>query len=99
MRGVGVDTSKVGVSVARMPLEQGSDSSSKTLTLRERAVLEYFAEGLNDREIAVRFRLRRSEISVIRRRAAKKLAARIASEHPFQIREVVLARPLNCAAL
>jgi DNA-binding CsgD family transcriptional regulator len=82
-----------------MPFEQHSDSSSDKLNLRERAILEYFAEGLGDSEIALRFRVSRSEISVIRRRAAMKLAARIASEHPFHIREVVISQPLESVAL
>jgi DNA-binding CsgD family transcriptional regulator len=69
---------------------QDSDSSPGRLNLSERAIMEYYAQGLGDREIAVRFRVSRREISFIRRHAVTKLAARISSAHPFQIREVML---------
>ncbi|HEY5079276.1 MAG TPA: hypothetical protein VII43_05495 [Opitutaceae bacterium] len=35
------------------------------------------------------------EIAALRHHAATKLSARISSDHPFQIREVVLNRPLD----
>lgn len=82
-----------------MSPERDSGSSPGKLSLRERAVLEYFAEGLGDREISVRLRVSQREISAIRRHAATKLAARIASAHPFQIREVVIAHSLDSVAL
>jgi DNA-binding CsgD family transcriptional regulator len=67
-------------------------SPSGALNLRELAFLEYRAEGLSDREIAVRLQISPRETSAIRGRAATKLAARVATSHPFQIHEVVLAR-------
>jgi len=82
-----------------MSFEQDSESSSGTLSRLERAILEYFAEGPSDREIAVRLGLSRRGISVIRRHAAAKLAVRIASAHPFQISEVVLGRSLDAPVL
>jgi len=42
-----------------------------------------------------RSRQGRREISTLRAGAATKLAVRIASAHPFQIHEVVLAQPLD----
>ena len=74
-----------------MSYERDSDSSPGTLSRRERAILEYCAEGLNDQEIAIQLRVSLQEISIIRRQAAAKLAARISSAHPFRIHEVVLA--------
>jgi DNA-binding CsgD family transcriptional regulator len=78
-----------------MSFERVSEPPSGALSLLERAILEYFADGLSDREIAVRLGLSRRGISVIRRHAAAKLAVRIASAHPFQISEVVLGRSLD----
>lgn len=72
-----------------MSHEKGSHTGS--LSLRERAFLEYCAEGLSDREIAVRLHISYREVSAIRGRAVTKLSARVATAHPFQIREVVLA--------
>jgi DNA-binding CsgD family transcriptional regulator len=82
-----------------MPDAQVSDSPPDTLSPRERAMLEFCAEGLSDREIAARLRMSRREISAIRGRAAAKLSGRIASAHPFQISEVVLDRSLDFAEL
>jgi DNA-binding CsgD family transcriptional regulator len=94
-----VDTSRTRVSVARMLLERDSDSSPRKLNLRERAKLEYFAEGLSGHEISIRLRVSQREILVIRRNGAMKLAARIASANPFHIREFVIARSLDSVAL
>jgi DNA-binding NarL/FixJ family response regulator len=82
-----------------MSYERESDSSRGTLSRRERAILEYCAEGLRDNEIAVRLHVPVQEISNVRRHAAAKLAARIGSAHPFQIHEVVLAGSLRSGEL
>ena len=74
---------------------QDSESSPDTLSPSERAMLEFCAEGLSDREIGARLRMSPREISAIRQHAATKLSSRIASAHPFQIREVVLHRSLD----
>jgi DNA-binding CsgD family transcriptional regulator len=74
-----------------MSYERGTDSYSGTLNRREREILEYCAGGLSDPEIASRFQVDVLEITTLRRQAAAKLIARIASAHPFQIHEVVLA--------
>jgi DNA-binding NarL/FixJ family response regulator len=79
--------------------KQNSDSSSDTLGLSERAVLEYCAEGLSNHEIGIRLRMSPREIMAIRHHAAVKLSTRIASDHPFQIREVVLHRSLDPSEL
>jgi DNA-binding NarL/FixJ family response regulator len=89
LEGQSVDRLPARVSRARMSHEKGSHTGS--LSLRERAFLEYCAEGLSDREIAVRLHISHREVSAIRGRAGTKLAARVAPAHPFQIREVVLA--------
>jgi FixJ family two-component response regulator len=68
------------------------DSPADALRPRERAFLEYRAEGLSDREIAARLQISHREISAIRGHTASTLASRVASAHPFQISEVVLAR-------
>jgi DNA-binding CsgD family transcriptional regulator len=80
-----------------MSYERDLDTSPGTLSRRERAILEYCAEGLNDQEIAIQLRMDFREISSLRRQAAAKLAARISSAHPFQIHEVVLAGSLESA--
>lgn len=87
--GHSVDRIPARVSRAHMSHEKGSHTGS--LSLRERAFLEYCAEGLSDREIAVRLHISYREVSAIRGRAVTKLSARVATAHPFQIREVVLA--------
>jgi len=74
-----------------MSYDRRSQSSLDTLSPVERAILEYSAEGLSDREIVIRSRVTRREIAAIRRHIAVKLAGRLASAHPFQISEVVLA--------
>ncbi len=61
--------------------------------------MELVADGLSDAEISIRFRRSLRTISMIRNRAATKLAARNASAHPFQIREVVFARSLDLEVL
>jgi DNA-binding CsgD family transcriptional regulator len=73
-------------------MSHGKRSHTGILSLRERAFLEYCAEGLIDPEIAVRLQMSCQEIFAIRVNAAAKLAARVATAHPFQIREVVLGR-------
>lgn len=73
-----------------MSYEQDAKPSLDTLSAHERAVLEYYAEGLDGYEIAVRLRMSEQEISVVRFSAARKLALRMATAHPFQIHEVVL---------
>jgi len=78
-----------------MSYEREPDESADALSLREQAVLEYCAEGIGDNEIAVRLQMSRREVAIIRDHAATKLMARIASAHPFRIREVMLARPLG----
>jgi DNA-binding NarL/FixJ family response regulator len=75
-----------------MPVERFLTSSSYSLNRNERAVLEYCAEGLNDVEIAARLCVEQGNISGLRNQVAKKLEARNASAHPFQIREVVLVQ-------
>jgi DNA-binding NarL/FixJ family response regulator len=82
-----------------MPSEQNSNSPLGALSQSERAILEFCAEGLSDREIAFQLRASRRAISAIRSQAAAKLAVRIASSHPFHIREVVLARSLDSVEL
>jgi len=82
-----------------MSYERGSDPSPGALSRRERAILEFCAEGLSDREIASQLRMDVIEISTLRRQAAAKLAARIGSAHPFQIHEVVLAGSLRAGEL
>jgi DNA-binding CsgD family transcriptional regulator len=82
-----------------MSYERGTDSSSGTLTRREREILEYCAGGLGDPEIAIRFHVDVQEISTLRRQAAAKLIARISSAHPFQIHEVVLAGSIKSGQL
>jgi len=91
----GVDRPLAGVSGARMSYAQNSDSSPDSLSPREQAILEFYAEGFGDSEIAARLGIGRRAISTLRAGAATKLAGRIASAHPFQIREVVLARSLD----
>jgi len=83
------------VSGARMPCAQNPDSSVDSLSPREQAILEFFAEGFSESEISARLGIGRREISTLRAGAATKLAVRIASAHPFQIHEVVLAQPLD----
>jgi DNA-binding CsgD family transcriptional regulator len=78
-----------------MSSERESDSAPGALSGRERAILEYCAGGLCDQEIAIKLRLSVGEVWVLRRQAAEKLSARIASAHPFQIHEVVLAGSLT----
>jgi DNA-binding CsgD family transcriptional regulator len=78
-----------------MSYERILDSSPGTLSRRERAILEYCAEGLNDQEIAIRLQVEAREISSIRRQGAAKLAARIGSANPFRIHELVLADSLD----
>jgi DNA-binding CsgD family transcriptional regulator len=73
-----------------MSHEKGSHTG--TLSLRERAFLEYCAEGLSDVEIAVRLQMSCQEVADTRVNAAAKLAGRVATAHPFRIREVVLRR-------
>jgi DNA-binding CsgD family transcriptional regulator len=73
-----------------MSHEKGSPPA--TLSPRERAFLEYCAQGLSNREIAVRLQISRRELSTIRADAAAKLAARVGTAHPFKICEVVLPR-------
>jgi hypothetical protein len=60
-----------------------------TLSPLELALLGYCAEGFGELEVATRLGVRREEVSVIRNATAEKIAARIASAHPFQIRELV----------
>jgi len=91
----GVDRPLALISGALMSYERDLDESPDALSLREQVVLEFCAEGLGDSEIAVRLQMSRREVSIIRGRAATKLVARIASAHPFHIREVVLASPLD----
>jgi DNA-binding NarL/FixJ family response regulator len=79
-----------------MSYAQNSNSSPDTLSPREQAILEFYAEGFGDSEISARLGIGRREISTLRAGAAAKLSVRIASAHPFQIREVVLAQPLDC---
>jgi DNA-binding CsgD family transcriptional regulator len=94
-----VDSHLARVSGSIMSHKRDSDSSPGALSARELAVLEYFAEGLSDLEIAVRNHVTLRHISAIRRRAAAKLATRIGSARPFQICEVVVSRSLDSAAL
>jgi DNA-binding CsgD family transcriptional regulator len=82
-----------------MSYERGSDPSPGALSRRERAILEFCAEGLSDREIAGQLRVDVMEVSALRRQAAAKLAARIDSAHPFQIHEVVLSGSLRSGQL
>jgi len=72
-----------------------SNSSQDTLSPDERVILEFCAEGLSDCEMGTRLRMSPGEIAALRHHAATKLSARISSDHPFQIREVVLNRPLD----
>jgi DNA-binding NarL/FixJ family response regulator len=74
-------------------------SRPNALSLQERTILELCADGFNDGEVAARLQLSRRAVSEIRRDTAAKLAVRIASAHPFHIREVVLARPLDSMEL
>jgi hypothetical protein len=67
------------------------------LSLRDRAILEYCAEGLSNHAIAIQPRVDFREVSRLCGQAAAKLAARINSAHPFQIHEVVLAEALDSA--
>jgi DNA-binding NarL/FixJ family response regulator len=73
-----------------MSPQPDSDSLPGTLSLSERAMLEFCAAGLGDGEIAARLHVTSRAVSVIRSQATTKLAVRIASAHPFQIREVML---------
>jgi len=75
-----------------MSPKRDSDSPPNSLSLRERTILEFCAEGIGDAEIAARLRLSRSAVSAIRSHTAARLAKRIATAHPFQISEIVLAR-------
>jgi DNA-binding NarL/FixJ family response regulator len=75
-----------------MLAERVSISFPYSLNRSERAILEYCAEGLDDVEIAARLCVERRDISVLRNQIARKLEARNASAHPFQIRDVVLAQ-------
>lgn len=70
-------------------------SGPDLLSPPELALLELRAEGLSDREVAARLRVGQGAITDLRRGAAEKLAVRIASAHPFQIREVTLARSID----
>jgi DNA-binding CsgD family transcriptional regulator len=97
--GWSIDCKRVRVSGAGMSYERGTNSSSGTLNRREREILEHCAGGLNDEQIAIRFQVGVQEISTLRRQAAAKLVARIASAHPFQIHEVVLAGSLKSGQL
>jgi DNA-binding NarL/FixJ family response regulator len=74
-----------------MSTRQVSELVPNTLSLRERTILEFYAEGLGEREVAIRLSVSRRTVSIIRSQIAKKLAVRISSAHPFQIGEVVLA--------
>jgi DNA-binding NarL/FixJ family response regulator len=78
-----------------MPYERDLDESPDALNLREQAVLEFCAEGLGENEISIRLQMSRREVAIIRDHAATKLVARISSAHPFHIREVMFARPLD----
>jgi len=78
-----------------MSPKQDSDLLSDTLSLLERGLLELFAEGFGECEVAIRLGMSRREISVIRSHTAKKIAARTASAHPFRIQELILARELD----
>jgi DNA-binding CsgD family transcriptional regulator len=82
-----------------MSSERDPGLSPQTLSLRERAILAFCAEGFSDREISSRIRVSRRDVSAIRGHAAAKLAARISSANPFGIREVMLSRSLNSAGL
>jgi DNA-binding CsgD family transcriptional regulator len=73
-----------------MPAERVSVSPAFSLNRNERAILEYCAEGLDEVEIAARLHVEQRDISGLRNQIARKLEARTASAHPFQIREVVL---------
>jgi DNA-binding NarL/FixJ family response regulator len=70
-------------------------SRPDALSLQERTILELCAAGFNDCEVAARLHVSRLAVSEIRRDTAERLAVRIASAHPFHIREVVLARHLD----
>lgn len=82
-----------------MSFERHSGPASDALNARELAVLECYAEGLAEPEIAVRIGVSRHQLSVIREVAASKLTVRISSAHPFHIREVVLKESLDSCAL